>query len=294
MQLSSLVALFILAAIWGASFLFMRISAPEFGVITLVFIRALLAGIVLIPFVIAAKATKDLKQHWKAMAIVGLFNTAIPFALFNYSSLHLQAGVNAILNGTAPMFAALIAFIWLKDKLNIIAICGLVLGFAGVIAISYDKTHGSTISAIPILAALAATFCYGVAANYIKKSVIGCNPIALATGSQIFAALVLFPPMLFDIPPEVPSNLAWFSALGLSIFGTGIAYLLYFYLIGKEGASKAITVAYLVPLFGIIWGVLFLKESLSISVLLGGVLILLGVMLTTGVVSIKRKKLATQ
>ncbi len=294
MQLSSLLTLFILAAIWGASFLFMRISAPEFGVITLVFIRALLAGIVLIPFVIASKATNDLTQQWKAMAIVGLFNTAIPFVLFNYSSLHLQAGVNAILNGTAPMFAALIAFVWLKDKLNTLAICGLVMGFAGVVAISYDKTHGATISVLPIFAALGATFCYGVAANYIKKSVKGCNPIALATGSQIFTALILFVPMLFDIPPKIPSNLAWLSALGLSIFGTGIAYLLYFYLIGKEGAAKAITVAYLVPLFGIIWGALFLKESLSMSVLLGGALILLGVMLTTGVISIKRKKLATQ
>ena len=288
MTTKALIALFVLGAIWGASFMFMRISTPEFGVMPLVFVRAFLAALVLVPFVFAAKAWSHVRQYWRPISVVGLVNTVIPFALFNYSSLYLQAGVNAILNATAPMFATLIAVMWLKDTISRLAVFGLVLGFTGVFVISAEKATASNISLLPIVAALCATFCYGIAASYIKRYLTQCKPIALAAGSQMAASLVLIIPAFLQMPTAMPSQLAWASALGLAIFGTGIAYILYFYLIAAAGPAKAITVGYLVPLFGIVWGVLLLDERLSGLVLLGGALILIGVMLTTGFLQLKR------
>jgi len=282
MPATQLLALFSLAAIWGASFMFMRVAAPEFGIYTLVFIRTVLAALVLLPFVIYAKAVPAMFKHWRSIAVIGLVNTAVPFVLFNYSSLHLQAGVNAILNATAPMFAAIVAWLWLKDKLTPVGIAGLIVGFIGVATISIEKVSLDGVSLLPVLTALGATTCYGISACYIKKSLTDLNPIALATGSQIAASVLLLPAALLDWPDTMPSNAAWGSAVTLAIFGTGIAYLLYFYLIGKAGPAKAITVGYLVPLFGIVWGILLLDERLSLHVLTGGGLILLGVMLTTG------------
>lgn len=283
MESRSLVALIILGAIWGASFIFMRLAAPEFGVFTLVFIRVLLASIILWPFVLRAKGLRDVKTYWWPIFFVGVLNTAIPFALFNFASLYLQAGVNAILNATAPMFGALVAFIWLKDRLSKLAVVGFGLGFAGVVMISLHKTQVADISILPIAAAISATFCYGIAASFIKRNLSNCKPIALAAGSQIAASIVLVIPVFFDLPRTMPSITAWGSALTLAILGTGIAYILYFYLIAKTGPARAMTVGYLVPLFGILWGILVLGERLSLSVLLGGALILVGVMLTTGI-----------
>ncbi|MFC3093991.1 DMT family transporter [Alteromonas sediminis] len=288
MQAIQILALFSLAAIWGASFMFMRIAAPEFGIYTLVLIRTVLAALVLFPFVIYAKTTRAIIAHWRSVAVIGLVNTAIPFVLFNYSSLHLEAGVNAILNATAPMFAAIVAWVWLRDKLPILGILGLLIGFAGVITLSLQQTQLDTVTLLPVLTALGATTCYGISACYIKKSLTDINPIALAAGSQFAASVFLFPAALTDWPDTMPSSAAWGSAITLAVFGTGIAYLLYFYLIGKAGPAKAITVGYLVPLFGIAWGVALLNERLSLQTLAGGGLILLGVMLTTGFIGPKK------
>lgn len=288
MTFKDIAALLILAAIWGASFIFMRIAAPEFGIYLLVEVRTLLATMVLIPFVVMAKGGGDMRRHWRAIALVGAVNTAIPFVLFNYSSLHLEAGVNAILNATAPMFGALVAFIWLKDKLSWLAIGGLGLGFTGVAVISEQKIGGGAVSFLPILTALLATTCYGIAASMMKRWLQGVKSLAVAAGSQAFASLFLLPFALMTIPETIPGSAAWGSAIALAVVGTGIAYILYFHLIASAGPAKAITVAYLVPLFGIIWGIVFLAERLSLQTLLGGMMILAGVALTTGL--IKRRK----
>ncbi|AMJ96173.1 hypothetical protein AVL56_18885 [Alteromonas stellipolaris] len=293
MGLRDIAALLLLASIWGGSFIFMRVAAPEFGIYVLVAIRTVLATCVLLPILMMTGGVNQIFRYWFPIALVGLANTAVPFVLFNYSSLHLEAGVNAILNATAPMFGALVAWLWLGDKLTPTAIAGLALGFLGVTVISQQKLGEGDISFVPILTALLATTCYGIAASMMKRWLQGVRPLVVATGSQAMASIMLAPFALSTLPATMPSTNAWLNAVALAILGTAIAYILYFKLIANVGPAKAISVAYMVPLFGIIWGVLFLQEHLSLQTIIGGVMILTGVALTTGVIGmIKRSRAA--
>ena len=146
MAIRDIISLLVLAGIWGGSFIFMRVAAPEFGIYVLVAIRTVLATAVLLPLLLIRGSVKDIKRHWLAIALVGMANTAVPFVLFNYSSLHLEAGVNAILNATAPMFGAIVAWLWLGDKLTKSAVAGLFVGFVGVTVISQQKLGEGDIS----------------------------------------------------------------------------------------------------------------------------------------------------
>ena len=282
-------SILILGAIWGGSFIFMRVAAPEFGVFALVEVRTVLATLVMLPFLIALGGWRDIRSHWWKIAFIGLINTAVPFVLFNYSSLYLEAGINAIINATAPMFGALVAVLWLGDRLKASSVFGLFVGFLGVVVLSAHKVGQGEVSIIPILTACMATTCYGIAACAMKKWLAGVRPLVVATGSQIFASIALLPFSLATLPVVMPSGIAWINAIALAVGGTGIAYILYFQLIASVGPAKAITVGYLVPLFGIIWGILFLSETLSLQTMTGGVLILCGVALTTGVLGRLRK-----
>lgn len=294
MGLRDIAALLLLASIWGGSFIFMRVAAPEFGIYVLVAIRTILATCVLLPILMMTGGVNQIFRHWFPIALVGLANTAVPFVLFNYSSLHLEAGVNAILNATAPMFGAMVAWLWLGDKLTPTAIAGLALGFLGVTVISQQKLGEGDISFVPILTALLATTCYGIAASMMKKWLQGVRPLVVATGSQAMASVMLAPFALSTLPATMPSMNAWLNAVALAILGTAIAYILYFKLIASVGPAKAISVAYMVPLFGIIWGVLFLQEHLSLQTIVGGVMILLGVALTTGVIGLLKRSRAAK
>lgn len=288
-------ALIVLGAIWGGSFIFMRVAAPEFGIYPLVELRTLLASSVLAPALLWRGGLRQVGQYWFPIMLLGAVNTAIPFALFNFSSLHLDAGVIAILNATAPMFGALVALFWLGDKLSLSASVGLAFGFAGVTLISYQTVGNGDLSLIPVLAVLGATLCYGVGACMMKKWLHGVKPLAVAAGSQAFASLLLLPFALTSLPEVMPSSAAWANATALAAGGTGIAYLIYFQLVANIGPSRTMTVAYLVPLFGIIWGLVFLGEKLSVTSLVGGALILGGVALTTGMVKhFRRRSLASQ
>lgn len=282
MNTRDLSALLLLGAIWGGSFMLMRVAAPEFGVFPLVELRTVLAAFILLPFMIKGGGVKYLISHWKMLCFLGAINTAIPFALFNYASLELKAGVLAILNATAPMFAAMIAFFWLKEKLSASASAGLLIGFFGVVIVSIEKAVGSNISLLNVMAVLFSGFCYGWAACLMKKSFLGVTPLTVAAGSQFWASLLLAPFTLYYMPSEMPSSLAWLNAIILAVVCTGIAYLLYFYLIASAGPAKAVMVGYLIPLFGGVWGMLFLNELLSIWDLIGGLLILMGISLTSG------------
>ena len=294
MGLRDIAALLLLASIWGGSFIFMRVAAPEFGIYVLVAIRTVLATCVLLPILMMTGGVNQIFRYWFPIALVGLANTAVPFVLFNYSSLHLEAGVNAILNATAPMFGALVAWLWLGDKLTPTAIAGLALGFLGVTVISQQKLGEGDISFVPILTALLATTCYGIAASMMKRWLQGVRPLVVATGSQAMASIMLAPFALSTLPATMPSTNAWLNAVALAILGTAIAYILYFKLIANVGPAKAISVAYMVPLFGIIWGVLFLQEHLSLQTIIGGVMILAGVALTTGVIGIIKRSRAAK
>ncbi|MGB3725823.1 MAG: DMT family transporter [Glaciecola sp.] len=276
--------LLLLGAIWGASFILIKRAAPEIGIFMLVELRAIGATLLLLPLVFLKRKLRDVYTYWPHLLVVGLLNTAIPFCLFNYSLLHIQAGLAAILNATAPMFGVLVAFLFLKERIGVWGLLGILLGFFGVVLISYEQTTGQNATILPILAILLATLCYGLAAAYLKRYLGHINSFALAGGSQLFTALVLMPLAIINLPASMPSTQAISSALILAFVCTGLAYVLYFDLIAKVGVSRALTVGYLVPLFGIIWGYMVLNESLSAFALAGGALVLIGVMLATNIV----------
>ncbi|MGB2740392.1 MAG: DMT family transporter [Cognaticolwellia sp.] len=300
----STIELLLLAAIWGASFMFMRVGSPEFGPILFTTLRAGIAAIFLLVCLILYKETKALKGHWRHIFVVGALNTAIPFSLFGYATLTLTAGTTSVLNATTPMFGAIVAFIWLKDKLSLSATLGLLFGFLGVYLLVSENLQFSAVTGIqqvqtnalvptllptlvPTLTAMLAALCYGISANYTKKYLSTIKPLALAAGSQISATVLLIPISLGFIPDTMPSSSAIWSVLLIGVICTGVAYILFFRLIAALGPAKAISVTYLIPAFGILWGALFLDESISLMMIIGGAVILFGVALTTGV--LKRK-----
>ena len=280
--------LLLLAALWGASFLFMRLGASEFGPVVLSALRVGLATLVLLPLLFWRRQAGVLRAHWRAIAVVGVVNSALPFVLFSTAALAINAGLSSIFNATAPLWGAVIAWLWLGDRLTRVRVVGLALGFAGVLWLAWDSAsfklgeHGVS-AAVAIAACLGATLCYGFAANYTKRRLSGVASLAVATGSQLAATLALALPALWWWPSVRPSATAWASVAGLAVLCTAVAYLLYFRLIDRLGAARAITVTFLLPVFGTFWGALFLGERLTPAMLLGCTVILLGTALTTGV-----------
>jgi drug/metabolite transporter (DMT)-like permease len=292
MRPADIAELIALAAIWGASFLFMRIAVPEFGPLALTALRVGIASLCLLPLALWHGHMGPLRTHWQAITIVGLFNSALPFVLFN-------AGLSSIFNATAPLWGALIAWLWLHDKLSPSRVLGLMIGFVGVVFLAWDKAsfkpgdHGVS-AGLAIGACLLATLCYGFAANYTKQRLTGVPPLAVAAGSQAAATAVLLLPGLWFAPPAMPSATAWGSVIVLALLCTAVAYLLYFRLIAHLGAPRAITVTYLIPVFAVLWGALFMREEITLSMAAGCAVILVGTALASGLVTLLlRRRAAT-
>ena len=282
MKFRDIVDLILLAALWGASFLFMRIATPEFGAVALIELRVAIAALFLIPLLVVRDNMAQLRKNWKPIFAVGVLNSAIPFCLLAYSTLYLSAGFAAIVNASSPLFAGLIAWMWLDERLNHSRIAGLLIGFAGVVVLVWDKI--SPQFGIAVAAAILGSAFYGVAANFARKYLRQTSPPAVAAGSQIGAALVLFPLALWLWPEYPVSMRAWIAVILMGVFSTGIAYLLYFRLIARVGPVKAITVTFLVPVFAVIWGVLLIDESLTREMVVGSGIILTGTALATGLI----------
>lgn len=290
MSAKHIIELLFLASLWGGSFIFMRIASPEFGPILLMAFRTLTASLFLLPLVLISKKHKHFQGYKMKIFIVGLFNTAIPFVLFGYATLTLSGGLTSVLNATTPMFGAIVAYFWFRDKLTVTATFGLLIGFIGVYLLVLDKLHLDVETILlPTLAALLASLCYGLSANYTKRYLTGVSSTVLATGSQVSATIVLLPLSLFFLPTQMPSNTAIISVLLLGLLCTGIAYIIFFHLIANLGPTKAISVTYLIPAFGLFWGSLFLDEVITMSMLIGCGFILIGVALATGLLKFQRK-----
>jgi len=290
MRASDILSLILLAALWGASFLFMRVAVPEFGAVPLIMVRVSLAALFLLPFVFWRGRQQVMRQKALPIAIVGIFNSAIPFSLIAFSTLYLTAGFASILNAATPMCAAVIAYLWLHQKLTKGAVFGLIIGLTGVILLVWDKvgiSDGNT--ALAILAGLLAAFCYGIAANYSKKHLAGQSTMAIAAGSQLAAAVFLLPLAILWWPAESPSMSAWINVSVLAIACTGFAYILYFRLIETAGAANATTVTFLMPVFGMLWGGIFLDEVVALNTLIACGVILLGTGMTIGVIKMPAK-----
>ena len=285
MKNADVAELFALAALWGGSFLFMRLGAAEFGPVALAAVRVAGAALVLMPLLRLRGQMGALRRHWRAIFFVGITNSALPFLCFSYAALSITAGLSAIFNAAAPLFGALIAWLWLKDRLTPARVRGLVIGFAGVLWLAWDKASfkpGG--SGWAVLACVAATLLYGWSASLTKRYLSGVAPLAVAAGSQLSAALVLAVPALLWWPAQMPSARAWVAVALLAVLCTAVAYVMYFRLIAHVGPANAIAVTFLVPAFAVLWGWLLLDERLSLTMLLGCAVILLGTGLATGFV----------
>ena len=294
MNNADIARLLCLAALWGGSFSFMRVVAPVFGGIGTMWLRIGIAGLVLLAYARITHVDLGFGKWWKQYLFIGLMNSALPFALFAFAMKTLPAGYGAILNGAAPFFAAIFAALMLKEKLSMARMAGLLLGFTGVGVVMNLGTltldHETLVAAA---ACIAATCSYGFIIVYTKKYTQGAPNMGIAVGTLLLPAIVVTPLGAASVPAAWPTAIVLFSLLGLAIFCSAIAYLFYFRLIRDVGPTKAITVTFLVPVFGVIWGALFFGESLNGGALLGSVLVLLGVALVLEVVPGKWSKAAT-
>ncbi|MES2508530.1 MAG: DMT family transporter [Pseudomonadota bacterium] len=285
----------VLAAIWGGSFLLMRISVVEFGPIPTSAMRLAIAAIFLLPLVWLRGQMSELHRHWPKMIVVGLLNSGIPFACFAFALLSLTTGLSSILNATVPMFGALVAWIWLKDKPEASRIAGLVLGFAGVAMLAWDKaTFKPDASGVApgwaVLACLLACVCYAIAASYTKRYLMGVPSLATAAGSQVGGTLGLALPAAWLWPTKMPGLPAWLALLGVGVVCTGVAYVLFFRLISKVGPPRALSVTFVIPLFAILYGTVLLDEVVTPWMLLSGAVIICGTALSTGLIYYGRTK----
>lgn len=273
-----------LAAIWGSSFLFMRLGAAEFGVLATAGGRVGIGAATLIPILWFSGQWPQLRRNAGKILFIGILSSGVPFVLFSYAVLSISTGLSAILNATAPLFGAVIAWWWLNDRPDRSRTLGLLIGFAGVVLLASGKaSFKAGGSGWAVLACLGATLCYGIAANFTKRHLSGVHPLAIATGSQIGATLVLALPTWFYWPTQNPGLAPWMSLIVLGILCTGVAYILYFRLIAQLGPARAITVTFLIPVFAVFFGVTLLGEELTGWMLACGAVIVLGTALSTGV-----------
>ena len=283
MRAADLARLILLAAIWGGSFLFMRIAAPPLGPIATAELRVLLAGVTLLAWLRFAGIGLAWHQHWRLYLIVGTVNSAAPFALWAFSALHLPASYLAVLNATAPMFGALVSAVWLRERFTLRAAAGLAGGVAGVAMLAgLGPVRPSPMVLWAILACAVGALCYAIAAAYMRRRAAAADSAAVATGSQLGASLALAPFLPVMPPAAWPGAGEWIAAVLLGVLCTGLAYLLYFRLIADAGATRALTVTFLIPVFGMLWGAVFLDEAITATMVVGCGLILLGTALILG------------
>jgi drug/metabolite transporter (DMT)-like permease len=265
-----------LAAIWGASFLFTRIVAPALGPIATADLRMLLGGAALAAYFWLVGYDPQWRRWIRQYTVVGMLTSGLPFLLFAYAALDLTAGLLSVLNATSPMWGALLSFFFLKEGLSPARIAGLVLGVAGVALVSRPA---GAIAPLAVAAALAAPFLYGLTGVYLKRRAAEAPARGMAVGTQVAAGLVILPFIAVSPPAAAPTPLVAASVLALGLLCSAVAYVLYFRLIADIGATGALTVTYLIPVFGVLWGAVFLGETVSLSMLGGAALVVLGTVL---------------
>ena len=276
-----------LAAIWGASFLFMRMGTVAFGPVATAGLRVGIAAVFLLPILVARGHVATLRQHWKLVFLVGLTNSAIPFVCFTYALQSITIGLSSMINATVPLFGAAIAWAWLKDRPSGSRMLGLVIGFVGVGMLAWDKASfrpdaSGMSSGWGVLACLFACLCYGVSASFTKRYMAGLPSLVSSTGSQLGAALALAPLTWWFWPPQPVPMAAWGAVLALGVVCTGLAYILFFRLIERAGPAKALSVTFAIPVFAILYGVVLLGEVVTPWMLVCGAVIVVGTTLSTG------------
>jgi drug/metabolite transporter (DMT)-like permease len=265
-----------LAAIWGGSFPFMRVAAPVLGPAWTAELRVLLGGLVLLAWLRLAGVEVGLRRDWRAYFVVGGFGVAAPFGLYAFAAMHAPGGLLAVVNATAPIFGLVWGAAFREERVTLPRALGLALVLAGVVLIAQPGSGEYPLLGWAVAAALGACCFYGLVGVLIKRFARQVSPRAMAAGNQLAAAVLLVPLLPLAPPLAAPSALVIANVLALALLASGVAFVLYFRLIADVGAARALTVTYLIPVFGVVWSVLFLGETVSAPMLLGGVLVLLG------------------
>jgi len=275
-QIAWLIAL---GAIWGSSFLFMKIAVPAFGPSMMMGGRIAIAAVTLSIIAWLLKKSLPRGRQWMPAAVIGLFYVAIPLWMWGYASQQLSVSLLSIINATAPLFGAAISLTWLREQTSARGWTGLALGFAGVAVLMGGEGYGDlTPPALAIAAAFAASLLYGAVSNYTQSARVA-DPYGNVLGSLWIATLAMTPLMILFPARETPGIAAWASVAALGILCTALAYVVYFRLIEQIGAAPTLTVTYLIPLFGVLWGVVFLDEHIGVHHVAGAVMILAGITL---------------
>ena len=269
----------------------MRTAAIEFGALLTAGLRVGIAALFLLPLLLLRGQGPVLRAHWKPVFLIGVFNSALPFALYSFAVQHITTGLSSILNATVPLFGAMVAWVWLGDKPTLSRAMGLGIGFLGVLLLAAGeasfKPNASGIAPLwAVAACLLATLSYGVSANFAKRFIPHVPPLATATGSQMGATLALLVPSLLTIPSDSPSLQAWGALVVVGVVSTGVAYILYFRLIDQTGPARALTVTFLVPVFAIAYGVALLDEHITPWMIVCGLVIVLGTGLASGLLEL--------
>ncbi len=265
--------------------MFIRVAVPALGPFTLMGLRVALAASVLALYAaVLARGMPKLRSRWKEFLTVGAANSAIPFSLIAAAEIELTASLAAILNSTTALFAAVVAAVWIGEELTMKKVLGLVMGLVGVaVLVGWDPIPLSSIVLLSVGAMLAASLSYAIGGVYVKRTFVGIPPLAMAIGQQAGAAVLLLPLAAVSLPEEAPPLPAVLCALALTLLSTAVAYLLYFRLIESVGPTKTLTVTFLIPVFGLLFGVLLLGEPVGVGTLVGSGIILYGVALVTEV-----------
>ena len=295
MSIIQLAALFALGAIWGASYIFIRIAVEPFGPILLMFVRVALTGVILIGWARVRGQALNIRGHWPQFIVLGFLGSALPFSLIGWAELTVTASMAAILMSTTPLFTTLVAAVGLGERLTVLKLVGALLGIVGVavtVGGSDMEMSGEVIAAT--LALLGATLSYACGGVFATRFFRGLNNMSMSSGQMLAGALILAPVSVLDLPQEVPPPDAMLSMLALVVICTAFAYQLYYYLIISAGPVKALTVTLLVPVFGVIWGALLLRESVSPGMVAGLTIVLFSVGLVTGIVGPPGKRFRTR
>lgn len=278
--------LILLAAIWGSSFLFITLAVNDFGPFPLMALRTGLGLLVLLPLLFWRHALPDLLRHWKPIFTVGIINAAIPFTLLAYAAFVIPAGVLSILNAATPLWGAFFAALWIKDILPKWRMAGLVIGFCGIVMLVWDELEIDQLlgTGLGLAAALAAPMSYGLSSTFTNRYLMGVKSIAVASGALMSATIALLPLAWLTWPEGDISQRSWGALLMLSILCTGVTYIVFYRLVMNAGPARASTVTLLIPVFGVLWGWMWLEEEVTSVILIATAIILLGTSLATGIV----------
>ena len=274
MELKNWLLLILLGAVWGSAFMFIKISADDFGPILLVNLRLLLAGALFLPFLLQKKYLAYFKSHFPGIFILAIFSNAFPFTMFSYASLGATSNMLGILNGTTAFMTMVVAYFWLKESITPKQIFGIILGFLGILVLVNPANGSATLGASGF--ALVGALSYSFSGVYIQKYQLNANKFVLIGWAMLFGGLLLTPLSFFNLPNQMPDNNAIAALLWLGIVSTGIAYLGYIRLIEQIGAVRTSTVTYLLPVFSIIWGSIFLQEKITWIIFGGFIFVMIG------------------